>query len=176
VVKTRVGYTGGTTKNPTYHNIGNHTETIQIEWDPSKTTYEKLLKVFWNSHDSSYRSSTQYKSGIWFQSKEQEALALKSKTEQESKRGKKLYTVIEPAAVFTEAEDYHQKWELKKHQVLLKALNLRTNDEIVQSHPAARINGYVAGDGDIKQLMQEIDSFGLPTSARDYLIRLVDRK
>jgi len=50
VIRTRVGYTGGSSKHPTYHAMGDHTESIQIDYDPEKTTYRKLLKIFWNCH------------------------------------------------------------------------------------------------------------------------------
>ena len=51
VVRTRVGYAGGTTENPTYDKIGNHTETIEIDYDPGVINYQKLLEIFFNSHN-----------------------------------------------------------------------------------------------------------------------------
>ena len=51
MVRTRVGYAGGMKINPTYYDLGDHTETIQIDYDPAKITYEKLLDVFWDSHN-----------------------------------------------------------------------------------------------------------------------------
>ena len=53
VVRTRVGYGGGTTPDPNYHNIGDHIETIQIDYDPKKISFEELLNIFWNGHKPS---------------------------------------------------------------------------------------------------------------------------
>jgi len=50
VVRTRVGYAGGATENPTYHHLGDHTETIQIEYDPARISYQELLDAFWAGH------------------------------------------------------------------------------------------------------------------------------
>jgi len=175
VVKTKVGYTGGTLKNPSYHNMGDNTESIFIQWDPSKTTYEKLLKIFWSIHSPTHKSSVQYKSAIWFHNKEQQELALKTLEEEGNRRKAKIYTVIEPAGLFTDAEDYHQKWELRKHDDILKCLNLKTNEQLIQSSIAARLNGYVSGNGDLNQLMKEIDSFGLPSSIRDFVIDIASK-
>ena len=63
MIRTRVGYAGGTKKNPAYHNLGDHTETIQIDYDPTKISFEKLLETFWDSHNPAQRSwSRQYMS------------------------------------------------------------------------------------------------------------------
>jgi peptide-methionine (S)-S-oxide reductase len=51
VIRTRVGYTGGTTKSPSYYKIGDHTESFQVDFDPTKTSYEKILQVFWSTHN-----------------------------------------------------------------------------------------------------------------------------
>jgi len=175
VVRTKVGYTGGTTINPTYHNIGDHTETIQLEYDPSKTTYQKLLDIFWSTHNPTFRcSSLQYKSGIWYHSKEQEELAKKSKQQKESNRRTTIFTVVEPASTFTVAEDYHQKWKLRKQTNILKALKLN-DEQLISSTIAARINGYVGGCGTLESLMKEIDSFGLPQHLKNDLISIVKR-
>ncbi|MFB6190699.1 MAG: peptide-methionine (S)-S-oxide reductase, partial [Candidatus Nanohaloarchaea archaeon] len=56
VVRTRVGYAGGEKKDPTYKDLGNHTETVLVEYDPERIGYEDLLDVFWENHDfRSYR-------------------------------------------------------------------------------------------------------------------------
>jgi len=51
VIRTRVGYAGGSTNNPTYYNLGDHSETVQIDYDPTRISYEELLEVFWDSHN-----------------------------------------------------------------------------------------------------------------------------
>jgi len=67
VVRTRVGYTGGSTKNPTYHSLGDHTETVQIDYDPTQISFEELLDVFWDSHRPTQRAwSRQYMAAVFF--------------------------------------------------------------------------------------------------------------
>jgi len=68
-----VGYTGGTAESPTYRKMGDHTESIQIDYDPTQTSYSDLLKLFWSSHTTSHPAwSKQYMSAIFFANKEQE--------------------------------------------------------------------------------------------------------
>ena len=80
VIRTRVGYTGGTTVDPTYHDLGDHSETIQIDYDPTQVSYQALLDVFWNSHNPTTRSwSRQYASAVFYHSDEQKKLAMESR-------------------------------------------------------------------------------------------------
>ena len=82
MVRTRVGYTGGTKKNPTYYSLGNHTETLQIDYDPTQLSYEALLALFWDSHNPTNRAwSAQYKAAIFAHNAEQVALAEASKAQ-----------------------------------------------------------------------------------------------
>jgi len=102
VIRTRVGYAGGTTDNPTYYNIGNYSETIQIDYDPSLISYEELLNTFWKTHDPTYDPgilgafSRQYMSVIFYHDEEQKRVATESKQREEAKLGKKIYTDIMP--------------------------------------------------------------------------------
>ena len=114
VLKTRVGYMGGTTKNPNYHNLGDHTETVEIIFDEKKISFEELLKHFWKQHDPSIKEVTQYKSIIFYHNEKQKKLAEKSKKEIEEKLGKKIATEIKKAGTFWEAEEYHQKYLQKR--------------------------------------------------------------
>ncbi len=125
VVSTTVGYTGGTLENPTYEDVcagkTGHAETVLIEYNPSKITYEELLKVFWEIHDPTTSNrqgpdiGSQYRSVIFFHNPEQESLAKKSKTELEhsKKYANPIVTEIIPASNFYRAEEYHQQY-LKK--------------------------------------------------------------
>ena len=113
VIDTRVGYTGGTTPDPTYHSMGDHTESIQIDFDPNVISYQALLDHFWASHDPVYKSSCQYKSAIFYHDDEQKRLAEESFAEEEKKRKKKIFTCLQPLETFYLAEDYHQKYLTK---------------------------------------------------------------
>lgn len=122
VITTRVGYTGGTTKNPTYNKVCSdetgHAEAVEVTFDPKKISYEKLLDIFWSCHDQTTvdRQSpdvgTQYRSAIFYHSAEQKKLAFASKEKlQKSKKYKeKIVTEIVPASPFYPADEYHQQY------------------------------------------------------------------
>ena len=122
VVSTRVGYTGGTLKNPTYENVCSHktghAEAVEVTFDPKQVSYSELLDVFWKIHDPTQSNrqgpdiGDQYRSVIFFQSPQQESLARESKSKLEETAGlrSKIATEIVPAREFYQAEDYHQQY------------------------------------------------------------------
>lgn len=126
VLSTAVGYSGGTFKDPTYHDVctgrTGHAEVVEVEYDPSKVSYEELLAVFWNIHDPTTLNrqgpdvGTQYRSAIFFHNPEQEVAAKTSKEQlQHSGRFKKpIVTELTPTSPFYRAEEYHQRY-LEKH-------------------------------------------------------------
>jgi len=126
VTATRVGYTGGDFKNPTYKDVCSgttgHAEAVEVEYDPSKVTYEELLKVFWENHDPTTLNrqgpdvGTQYRSAVFFLTPEQEAAAKasKEKLQRNGRYKKPIVTEINPASEFYPAEDYHQQYLEKR--------------------------------------------------------------
>ena len=109
------GTLAATTENPTYHHLGDHTETVQIEYDPTLISYQELLDVFWAGHDPTRPAfSQQYASIIFYHDEEQERLAQESKERQETRCGCQVYTEIVPATEFYLAEEYHQKYRLQQ--------------------------------------------------------------
>lgn len=123
VVKTTVGYTGGTPKNPTYEQVseGNtgHSESILVEFDPKRISYKELVEVFWMLHDPTQLNrqgpdeGEQYRSAIFYTDDKQKKVAEKSMKDEEKKRKVKFATVILPAKEFYPAEEYHQKYNAK---------------------------------------------------------------
>ncbi len=125
VTATTSGYIGGTVKNPTYEQVSSgrtgHTEAVQVEYDPAKVSYDKLLQVFWMNIDPTVRNAqfcdhgTQYRSGIFYLGDEQRKLAEASKTALlKSKPFKQdIVTEITKASEFYAAEDYHQDYYQK---------------------------------------------------------------
>lgn len=120
VIHTSVGYTGGHTENPTYEDVCSHTtghaEAVLVEFDPSKVTYEVLVKQFFHMHDPTQLNrqgpdiGDNYRSAIYYFNENQKAIAEKNKEELQAKSNKPLVTQIEPETKFYEAEDYHQKY------------------------------------------------------------------
>jgi len=127
VVSTRVGYSGGTMKNPTYNDVCSsetgHAEVVEIVYEPSIVSYEELLNIFWNIHDPTslnrqgWDIGTQYRSIIFYHNEEQKKTALlaKQKLEKAGTYKKPLVTEIKPISDFFIAEEYHQRY-IEKNQ------------------------------------------------------------
>ena len=125
VFSTTSGYTGGPEKNPDYRQVSSgrtgHAEAVEIVYDPSVVTYEKLLSVFWRNIDPTVRNrqfcdgGAQYRSAIFFHGEEQERLAHESQAriEEGGQLDKPIVTEIVAASDFYPAEDYHQDYYLK---------------------------------------------------------------
>ncbi len=126
VISTRVGYTGGQSKNPTYEEVctdqTGHAEAVEVTYDPEKISYEKLLSVFWNNHDPTTKNrqgpdvGSQYRSAIFYLNEDQKKAAEKSRDKLKKSDQSKynIVTEITPASEFYEAEDYHQQYLYKK--------------------------------------------------------------
>lgn len=124
---TAVGYAAGITPNPTYQEVCSgmtgHNEVVRVVYDPTIVSYEQLLKIFWENHNPTQGmrqgndTGTQYRSGIYTYSEEQEKLAEKSKhiyQQQLIDAGyKEITTEIIPAPEFYFAEEYHQQYLAK---------------------------------------------------------------
>ena len=108
VLKTRVGYTGGAKKNPSYRSLGDHTETVQILYNPNIITYERLLNEFFNNHSFGIKKKKQYKSAIWYQNETEKQL-IENKINQLKKKGRTVKTTVDKLGTFYLAETYHQK-------------------------------------------------------------------
>lgn len=173
MIRTRVGYTGGTTESPTYHDLGDHSEAVQLDFDPQVISYEELLEVFFASHDSSYcGTSLQYMSAIFFHDADQERLAQEAKAREEQKLGKAVQTQLLTASTFYLAEDYHQKYALQSDPVLMEDFRRMYPQfmDIVDSTAATRANGYLYGYGTVEQLRGELNSLGLSQDANEHLL------
>jgi peptide-methionine (S)-S-oxide reductase len=119
------GYTGGQKKNPTYEEVSagstGHAESVEVTYDPSKITYEKLLEVFWHNVDPTQANGqfcdhgTQYRSAIFYRDEAQRKAAEESKRRvEEMPRFKgKVVTQIVAASTFYPAEEYHQEFYKK---------------------------------------------------------------
>jgi peptide methionine sulfoxide reductase msrA/msrB len=119
VISVTAGYMGGTTKNPTYKQVctgtTGHAETVEVVFDPNKTNYENLAKLFFEIHDPTQRNRQgpdigyQYRSAIFYADQQQKQIA-NALIEQLKKKGLKVVTSVEPAKEFWPAEDYHQDY------------------------------------------------------------------
>lgn len=125
VIATEAGFTGGTGDEPSYPlvctGVTGHAEAVKVTYDPAKVSYEKLLDVFWSCHDPTQRNrqgpdvGTQYRSAIFFHSREQERTARASleALERSGRFDHSIATQIVPAAAFWRAEEEHQQYARK---------------------------------------------------------------
>jgi peptide-methionine (S)-S-oxide reductase len=123
VVATRVGYTGGSTADPTYEEVCSdrtgHAEAVTVWFDPEVVSYDELLDTFWSIHDPTQRNrqgwdfGSQYRSAIFFHDADQQKQAIASRDKLQGNRSKPLATEIVPAPPFYDAEEYHQRYHEK---------------------------------------------------------------
>jgi peptide-methionine (S)-S-oxide reductase len=178
VIRTRVGYTGGTKQDPTYYNLGDHTETVQLDYDPSRVSYEELVEIFFASHDATYPSyKVQYMSAIFYHDAEQERVAREVKVRVEQRTGRTLHTEILAASRFYLAEDYHQKYALQGDGQLLGEFRRIYPDlwAMVDSTAATRVNAYLYGYGSAEQLQAEVGSLGLSAEGQARLLKVAGK-
>jgi peptide-methionine (S)-S-oxide reductase len=123
VVGTIVGYTGGSTENPTYVQVcegkTGHAEAVEVTFDPRVISFEDLLNMFWKIHDPTQLNrqgpdvGSNYRSAVFYHTPEQKAAAEKSLDKLQSSGSygtRRIVTGIVPAARFWPAEDYHQQY------------------------------------------------------------------
>jgi len=123
---TRVGYGGGSAPNPTYEQVctdrTGHAEVVEVTFDPTRVTYDELLRVFWENHDPTTMNrqgpdvGTQYRSVIFYTTPAQQATAAASRAARDAsgRHRRPIVTAIEPAPPFYEAEEYHQRYLEKR--------------------------------------------------------------
>jgi peptide-methionine (S)-S-oxide reductase len=122
VVDTKVGYAGGSWKNPSYEEVCSertgHAEVVEVEFDPNQISYQELLNIFWDIHDPTTLNrqgpdeGEQYRSVIFTHTPEQQSIAMKSREERE-RSGRfrhPIVTIIQPIPPFYKAEEYHQRY------------------------------------------------------------------
>jgi peptide-methionine (S)-S-oxide reductase len=134
VLKTTVGYTGGSAVDPSYEQVCSdstgHAEAVDVWFDAAVVSYDELLNIFWSIHDPTtpdrqgWDFGRQYRSAIFFHDPEQERLAIASRDQHQGSLAKPIVTEIVPASTFYDAEDYHQRY-YEKHGGAICATTLR---------------------------------------------------
>lgn len=147
-----------------------------MDFDPAVVTYEQLLDVFWSSHDpfaSSY--GRQYAAILFFHDSVQQKTAYEYAARLETEAGRKSLTEVIPFKEFFIAEDYHQKYYLKGNRTIYDEFRAiyPEEDDLVGSTAAARVNGYLGGNGTRGQMEKDLPLFGLSYEARNLIRRLL---
>lgn len=171
VLGTRVGFSGGTTPDPSYSNIGDHVETVEVTYDPKKVSYRELLDHFWAHHNARAKPIfRQYASAIFCETREEEKAAkaeraaLQKKTETD-----KLLTAVLPFKAFYPASDHHQKYYLQQDKALFKAL--QDQHLALNSVLATKLNSVAGDDGDRAQLADSLSELGIEPDVQAELFR-----
>ncbi|MGN6169187.1 MAG: peptide-methionine (S)-S-oxide reductase MsrA [Solirubrobacteraceae bacterium] len=134
VVRTSVGYTGGSRADPSYEQVCSgatgHAEAVEVWFDPAVVGYGDLLSGFWSMHDPTtpnrqgWDFGSQYRSAIFFHDSEQERLATASRDQHQKSLSRPIVSEIVPATRFYDAEEYHQRY-FEKHGGAVCATTLR---------------------------------------------------
>jgi methionine-S-sulfoxide reductase len=173
VIRTRVGYAGGTTPAPTYRRLADHIETVQLDFDPEQITYAQLLAQFFSHHTPTKEPrKRQYTSAIFYHSPEQEQVARQAMKVAEARLQQALQTELIPFQSFYLAEDRHQKWKARRVPAVLAELQkiYPNPEEFNHSTAVARVNGYVGGYGEKDRFMEEMGSLGLSYPVQQTLL------
>lgn len=170
-----MGYAGGTKPAPTYHALGDHTEAFEVLYDPNVISYARLLELFWEGHDPRYNTThRQYRNAAFTQGPEQARLAAASR----DRLGSDVQTAIEPLTTFTPAEDYHQKYYLRRNRELVRVLAGLTANEraFMDSTAAARLNAYYGQEATIAQVDAAVRELGIDGAEVERVLALVSGK
>lgn len=173
VWRTRVGYAGGSTEAPTYRNLADHIETVQLDFDPFRLSYRQLLELFFRHHKPIGTPwKRQYMSAIFFHNEEQSATAEEAIEAAAARLNKKIYTAVYPYNAFYLAEDRHQKYKLQRQPALLAEYQhiYPAFPDLVNSTAAARVNGFLYGYGKAEPIKPGLNSFGLSTEGLQILL------
>ncbi len=171
-----MGYTGGSQADPTYQDLGDHTESLQIDFDRTVVSYEELLDQFFADHSPfSPPISVQYRSAIFYANETQKLAAEKKKAALEEEKGATVYTDILPLETFYLAEAYHQKYYLRNVPLLAQELEEKypTLEAFLDAPAVTWMNGYVWGCGTLADLLEDLPSFELSLEAAELLKQLV---
>lgn len=163
MIRTRVGYCGGAKVAPTYHNLGDHSEAIQIDFDPTRLSYDELLALARSEGNFGGQSySRQYRSVVFYHSAAQKAAAQKAGIRE-----------VEPVGTFTRAEDYHQKYYLQQSRVVKDFYAMFPTDHaFTDSTAVTRANAIVGGHVARERVQALLPQMGVGQDTAAALLKL----
>lgn len=174
IVRTRVGFSGGASAYPTYRDMGDHTETVELTFDPAIVSYDELLTTFWKNHKpvniNDYKGR-QYQSLLLYRDERQAETFRTIKNRFERELGA-LDTELAPFRTFYKAEPRHQKYYLKRYPDAVAKLSTiySSEEELERATLAARLNGVAKGFLNMERLRHEMQQW--PMSASELAAQL----
>ena len=178
VIRTRVGYAGGTSNNPTYRQMGDHTEMVQLDFDPGIIPYKQLVELFWSSHNpvniNDYKGR-QYQSLLFYADGQQRDIIRQVLNDLGERGESEPDTEIVPNKPFYVAEDKHQKYYLKRHPSAIEKLGALypSHGELVGSTLAARLNGLAKGYTNLERILNEMSEWPIDSGKQKEMTDLV---
>ena len=164
MLATRVGYAGGSKPAPTYHDVGDHMEAVEVTFDPRRVSYEELLEEYWSSFPTWLEPGPgRVRTAVFPRDEAQLATAERSKRELSRRTGDPVTAEVLPGAAFWPAERMHQKFHLQRtHPELVAELAGSPDavDAFLATTAAARLNSYVSGFGDEEDLAEAARELG----------------
>lgn len=141
--------------------MGDHTEVVDVEYDPESTSYKTLLNVFWSKHDPASQAwKRQYWNAIFYRNERQKEQAEASLARRKNEINGSIETEILPIRSFTRAETYHQKYYLQQNSGLVKKLMkpFPDMDTFLDSTVATRANSFLARKINEEELRKRLDA------------------
>ena len=147
VVRTRVGYAGGTKREPTYHALGDHTEVLQVAYDPTQQTFADLLTLVFQGHDPHSQARKRQYQNVVFTGTPNQQQTMLAWLDDHDYTAEGIATRIEQLDRFVPAEAYHQKYNLRSNESLMSTFDAAgyDDDQLCESPLAAALNGRIAG-------------------------------
>ena len=176
VVETRVGYAGGRYEQPSYTNMRDHSETVELLYNPELITYRELCTLFWHAHNPGWAGVLrQYANQLFFTSEEEREIAEEEAEARRVEAGAKIRTPIRELPAFYPAEASHQKHHLRSHRELMSAFRSIFPSEVAftTSTAAMRVNAALAGYSTTELIQRELPGYGLPSLVRERVLLLV---
>lgn len=169
-MRTRVGYAGGSTPEPTHKQMGDHTETVQVDFNPDIVSYSDILYHFWHNHNPNRKKyrDREYISLVLYHDEQQKKVAWQTKRQLEEVRKEKMQTEISPYKRFTQAIERQQKWHIKRipqAEEVLKSI-YSSEKQFIDSVLVARLNSLAKGYGSIESVHQEISEEDVETQEK----------
>lgn len=181
VLRTRVGYSGGRSTNPTYKSSDQHTEVVEIDYDPTQISYEDLVEIFFAKHNETLKPyDVRVKSLIFYRNDEQKRVAerILERIRSEAPEDEYVYTELKSFEVLYLAEDEHQNRSLKLEPSIYNEIKqmYETEENILNSILAAKLNGYIYGYGSPEGALELLEKSGLSEPSRLRLLEVIENR
>ena len=179
MIRTRVGYSGGTSKNTAYCNLWDHSDSLPVDYDPGGISYKEPVADYWDDHGPTRGpKSTQYKAAIFYHNEDPKRVAMENRHYLAATQHCTITTEILPVTEFLLVARYHQMYPLQQDRTLTSEFaSMFSTEDFFDSTAAPRINGYLGRYRIEESLEHQSDGLGLSIEAgRDFLSRLENRK